>query len=62
MSVKLRGVGTPDDCQDFRHPELLTLVETPDKPNREHQEGYYGWANTGHVWYHLVLPGTANTS
>ena len=31
------------------------IAETPDKPTREHQEFYRGWANTGHIQY-PVLP------
>ena len=47
---KLRDVGTPDHCQNFRPSELPTYVGTPDEPTRE-QHFYSYWANTGHVRY-----------
>jgi hypothetical protein len=37
-SVALRGVETPDNCQNFQFLELSTFVETPDEPNQEHEE------------------------
>ena len=46
---KLRVVGTPDHCRNFRPSELPT-VGTPDEPTRE-QHFYSYWANTGHVRY-----------
>ena len=47
---KLRVVGTPDYCWNFRPSELPTYVGTPDEPTRE-QHFYSYWANTGHVRY-----------
>ena len=56
---KLRVVGTPDHCRNFRPSELPTYVGTPDEPTRE-QHFYSYWANTGHVRYEYrtrsVLP------
>ena len=56
---KLRDVGTPDHCWNFRPSELPTYVGTPDEPTRE-QHFYSYWANTGHVRYEYrtrpVLP------
>ena len=59
ISVKLRDIGTPDHCRNFRSSELSTYVGTPDEPTRG-QRFYSCWTNTGHVRYQYrtrpVLP------
>ena len=47
---KLRVVGTPDHCRNFRPSQLPIYVRTPDEPTRE-QQFYNCWVNTGHVRY-----------
>ena len=51
---KLRVVGTPDHCRNFRPSELPTYVGTPDEPTRG-QRFYSCWTNTGHVRYQYRL-------
>ena len=50
-TVKVRDVRTPDPYRSSLPSELPTYIGTPDKPTREHQEIYRGWANIGYVRY-----------